>query len=60
MNWLQLLNKISIVGILILTIKIIFFEKYFPQSINRMFLLILIALIIVFPITEIQKKKNIK
>jgi hypothetical protein len=57
MKLLQLLSRISIFGIFILTVQILFFKKYFPQNINNILLYFLIVLLVTFPIVEILKKK---
>lgn len=53
----QILSKISFLGMLVITIQIIFFENYFSVMINRFLLYLLIAFFIIFPIVEILKKR---
>ena len=60
MKTFRLLSNISICGIFILTIEIFFFKKYFAQSVNLVLLYTLIALLIIFPIAELLKKRTIK
>lgn len=42
---------------LILIVQAVFFEKYFPPFLNSIFLYLLIAFFIIFPIAEILKKR---
>ncbi len=60
MKLLQLLSRISIIGGFTLTILVIFFEKYFSPSTNRIIAYILAVFFVIFPIVEILKRKAIK
>lgn len=60
MKLYPLLSRISICGIFILTIQILFFKKYFTLGVNKVVLLLLILLLVIFPIAEVLNKRAIK
>jgi hypothetical protein len=60
MKLYQSLSSISIIGIFLMTIQILFFKKYFSQSLNNIVLYLLILFLVIFPIAEGLKKRAIK
>ncbi len=54
---IKLINRVSLFGIFILAIKVFFFENYFSEKFNLIALYVLIALLVVFPITKVLENK---
>ena len=57
---IKLINRVSLFGIFILAIKIFFFEDYFSEKLNLIALIVLIALLVIFPITKVLEKRTKK
>lgn len=57
MRFFQLLSRLSIIGLFLVTIQIIFFEQYFSPITNRALLIIGTVFFVIFPIAEFLKKR---